>query len=148
MSKKTLDQKVYESLSGALFDSDLVATRLALSFAEMCWAVMLLWPGDTFDRPTYGLRSEIASETAWSAIFLLTSFLQFSIVIQADFHGKFARYFAAWNAALWVFTVVSMVLSVYPPPAAIGGEMALMLSATWIWLRPFIIAEGLQRVHG
>lgn len=31
-------------MTSALFDSDLVATRLALAFAEMCWAIMLFWP--------------------------------------------------------------------------------------------------------
>lgn len=143
-----LRYKVYQSMSRALFDSDLIASRLALSLAEMCWAVMLMWPGDTFIRPTYILMNHVASEHAWAFAFFVTSIMQFSIVVQADYHGKFARYFAGWNAALWVFTVSSMLLSVYPPPAAIGGEIALMVTASWIWLRPFVLAEGLQRAHG
>jgi hypothetical protein len=34
-----------------------------------------------------------------------------------------------------------MLASVYPPPAAIGGEIALALSAFWIWLRPILQCE-------
>lgn len=147
MREQTLRQKVYSSMSEALFDSDLIATRLALALAEMCWAIMLLWPGDTFERPTYHVMSLVAGEYAWAAVFLLTSVLQFTIVVESDFHGKFARYFSAWNASLWVFTVLSMMLSVYPPPAAIGGEMALMVAACWIWIRPFILAEGIRRAY-
>lgn len=143
-----MNLRIYAALSRAIFDSDLIASRLALALAEMCWAAMLLWPGDTFDRPTYSMMGHVANEHTWAFAFFVTSIMQFSIVVQADYHGKFARYFAGWNAALWIFTVVSMMLSVYPPPAAIGGEVALMVTATWIWLRPFILAEGLQRVHG
>lgn len=140
--------RIYAALSRAIFDSDLIASRLALALAEMCWAVMLLWPGDTFTRPTYALMHYVAPERAWAIAFFCTSILQFAIVIQGHYHSKFARCFAGWNASLWVFSVASMMLSVYPPPAAIGGEIALTVTATWIWLRPFVIAEGLQRVHG
>jgi hypothetical protein len=141
----TKPNRVVQSMTDALFDSDLVASRLALALGEACWAIMLLWPGPTFGRPTYHIMSDVASENAWAAAFLLTSILQFTIVIQQDFDGKFARYFSAWNAFLWVFVVGSMLLSVYPPPAAIGGEIALAVSATWIWLRPLIEAEGVRR---
>lgn len=143
-----MSQRVYVALSKALFDSDLVASRLALALAEMCWAAMLLWPGDTFDRPTYSMMGHVENEHTWAFAFFVTSVMQFSIVVQADYHGKFARYFAGWNAALWIFTVTSMLLSVHPPPAAIGGEIALMVTATWVWLRPFVLAEGLHRAHG
>ena len=37
--------KLINNLSKALWDSDLVATRIVLSLSEMFWAVMLLWPG-------------------------------------------------------------------------------------------------------
>lgn len=143
-----MSQRVYVALSRAIFDSDLIASRLALALAEMCWAVTLMWPGDTFIRPTYILMNHVASEHAWAFAFFVTSIMQFSIVVQADYHSKFARYFAGWNAALWVFTVSSMWLSVHPPLAAIGGEIALMVTATWIWLRPFVLAEGLHRAYG
>ena len=45
-------QKLLQGLSRALWDSDMVATRVSLAIGEFLWAVMLLWPGETFDRPT------------------------------------------------------------------------------------------------
>lgn len=138
--------KIIPSMSDALFDSDLVATRLALALAELMWFVMLLWPGDTMSRPTYHIMGEALPEMCWAGIFAITSVLQFSIVIFDQYRETWARLFACWNAALWVFCVGSMLLSVYPPPAAIGGEISLMVAAVWIWVRPLLLQRGAQRV--
>jgi hypothetical protein len=135
--------KLLTSISRLVWDSDMLATRFILSIAEFLWAIMLLWPGDTFMRPTYTGMSAVFNEQAWSAVFLISAATQLSIILMDDFHSKFARYFAAWNGILWFFVVSSMLLSVYPPPAAIAGEMALAAGALWIWLRPYILAEGL-----
>ena len=142
-----MNQKLTTALSRALFDSDLIATRLTLAIAELLWAVLLLWPGETFSRPTYSVMSHVMHEEAWALVFLASSITQFSIVIQADYHCWLARYFAAWNAVMWVFCVTSMLLSVYPPPAAISGEIALALAATWIWLRPFVLLKGIEHAR-
>jgi len=136
-------QRLLQSTSRLLWDSDMVATRFILAYAELLWAIMLIWPGPTFGRPTYTEMATVMREEAWALVFLLSAITQVSIVLMEDFHSRFARYFAAWNAALWVFVVGSMLLSVYPPPAAIAGEIALAFSAFWIWLRPYILAEGL-----
>lgn len=126
-------------LSVAIFDSDLIATRLLLGFAEFLWAVMLFWPGETFDRPTYTLMSAVASETVWACAFGLTSYFQFHVVLNQKQHTLGAHYFALWNAVVWAYVVGSMLLSVYPPPAAIAGEISLMLAATWVFVRPIIL---------
>lgn len=136
-----------ESLSKALFDSDLVATRITLALAEFMWAVMLFWPGDTFARPTYFVMSQVANEITWALLFSITAAFQVTIVVLRDYGGKFARYFSAWNAVMWVFVVSSMLISVYPPPAAVGGEIALACAAAWIWVRPAILAEGYRRAR-
>lgn len=138
--------KILQTMSEALFDSDLVATRLALALGEMCWGIMLFWPGDTFARPTYSLMASLAPEIVWAVVFVVTSALQFSIVVKQAYYRQWARIFAAWNAILWLFCIGSMLASVYPPPAAVGGEIALAVSALWVWVRPYIIAEGQRRV--
>ena len=47
------NNRALHGMSSALFDSDLIASRLALFLAEALWAIMLFWPGDTFDlQPT------------------------------------------------------------------------------------------------
>lgn len=143
----TRPQKMLRALSAALWDSDLVSSRLTLAFGEFCWAIMLFWPGDTFGRPTYSLMAIVFSEEIWGVIFFVSCMTQITIVLLDDMHSTFARYFACWNASLWVYTVYSMLVSVYPPPAAIGGEIALALSACWIWIRPYILAQGYRRVY-
>lgn len=138
-------KNMLQGISRALWDSDLIASRVSLSIAEFMWATMLLWPGDTFGRPTYKIMSHVMNEEAWGLILLLSAATQITIVMVENFHGYCARLFASWNACLWVFLVLSMLLSVYPPPAAIGGEMALALAAVWIWIRPLFLMEGYRR---
>lgn len=135
-----MPEQYLRACSRALWDSDLIASRLTLFLAEALWAVMLLWPGDTFDRPTYTLMAHVAPEWVWALVFGVSAFIQLHVVIGERFHRPCARAFSAWNAALWVFVVVGMMGSVYPPPAAIGGEIALAVLAVWIFVRPYFLA--------
>lgn len=142
-----MGNKIIDSLTHALWDTDLVSSRLVLGIAEMFWAILLFWPGETFSRPTYSMMAHVMCEEAWAVVFALSSATQFTIVIRRDFHCWPARYFAAWNMILWCFVVVSMLLSVYPPPAAISAEITLALATIWIWVRPFLLLEGLRRAE-
>lgn len=139
--------RIVDPLTRAIFDSDLISTRLTLALAEALWFFMLLWPGDTFDRPTYFLMSLAAPECVWALIFGVTAVLQFIIVLRGCFQDGWARIFATWNAGLWCYTVGSMMLSVYPPPAAIAGEISLTVAALWIWARPLLLEIG-ERKYG
>lgn len=133
-------------MSRALFDSDLIATRLALFLAEALWAVMLFWPGDTFERPTYSAMGQYAPELVWATAFGISAVLQLSIVLYQQCAAMWARLFAVWNAALWLAAVVLMIAGVYPPPAAIGGDIALTVSALWIAVRPLYFLRW-ERLH-
>lgn len=137
MARLEKRQRRQDRLAHVLFDSDLMATRVTLAIAEFLWAVMLLWPGDTFGRPTYGLMASIAVEEIWGFIFLVTAWVQWSIVMIGECASPYARVFAFWNSFLWIAVTTSMYFSVYPPPAAISGETALAIAATWIFIRPF-----------
>jgi len=128
-------------MKNALWYSDLKDTRLTLAMAEFMWAIMLFWPGDTFERPTYAHMAAIMAEEWWGIVFLISSFIQVYIVVKEQTNKTWAWYFAGWNFCFWGFTVWSMLASVYPPPAAIGGEIALALAAFWIWLRPILKLE-------
>ena len=134
-------------LAKAMFDDKMVNTRIVLALSEFLWAVLLLWPGDTFTRPTYAHMALVISEEAWGVVFAMSAAMQLTIVLQGDFHSRFARYFAAWNMVLWVYVVSSMLLSVYPPPAAVSGEIVLAGFAFWIWLRPYVIVGWLRRIY-
>ena len=138
--------RLVTNLSKALWDSDLICSRLTLAMAEFFWAVMLLWWGsshDLFARPTYKYMDAVMPAEAWGLLLLLSAGIQVGILLQDDLHSRFARYFAAINAVTWMYIgVVSPLLSVYPPPAAMGGEFALSVTAFWIWVRPYILARG------
>lgn len=144
--KPVLDRGL-RNLSSALFDTDLISTRITLAMAEVLWALMLFWPGDTFVRPTYEIISGVMSETAWAFMFLISGILQISIVLFNQYGKPWTQVFANWNAALWVFVVGASLMSVYPPPAAIGGEIALACAAFWIWARPLIIRDAFNKGH-
>ena len=137
-----MNKRLVNGLSPAFFDSDLVATRLVLAVAEFTWAVMLFWPGNTFDRPTYSAMALVAPELCWATVFLVSSAIQSRIVVMQSFHARGSEMFATFNALLWCSTVGMMLASVYPPPAATGGEIALAMSACWIALRPILLARG------
>lgn len=135
-----MTDKHLRAFSRALWDSDLVASRLTLFAAELLWALMLFWPGETFGRPTYGAMAAIAPEWLWACVYMGSAIVQLRIVTAEAFHERWARWFAGWNAALWLMTVGGMLMSVYPPPAAIGGEIALSALAAWIFARPYFLA--------
>lgn len=138
--------KLLNAFTKVIWDSDLTASRLTLALAEILWAILLLWPGNTFDRGYYHNMANLAPEDIWGAIFLISSVVQFYIANSGRIHTSFARYFAAWNAGLWVL-VISCLASVFPLSASLSGEIALMIIAVWICLRPYIIAEGLRYVR-
>ncbi len=133
-----------DSLTHTLWETNLASTRLVLGLAELTWAVLLIWPGATFGRPTYNGMAAVMAEEAWALVFALSAVTQLTIVIRQDYYCWQARYFAAWNMVLWCFVVVSMLLSVYPPPAAISAEIVLAVASLWIWVRPFLLIKGIE----
>ena len=138
---------IIDSLTHVLWDTHMVMTRLLLGVAEFWWAALLAWPGDTFGRPTYLHMASVMGEESWALVFFASSVTQITIVLRRDFHSALARYFAAWNMVLWVYVVVSMLASVYPPPAAISAEITLAMAAVWIWLRPYLLLRGIERAR-
>ena len=138
-----MNDKMVSAVRRILFEDQFVGTRLILALSEFTWAILLLWPGDSFSRPTYSVMAKVMPEEAWGFVFLASGVTQLSIVLREDFYCALARYFAAWNAALWVYVVISMLLSVSPPPAAVSGEIVLAMAATWIWIKPHIIFNGI-----
>ena len=142
----TMTDTFINAFSRLIWDSDLVGSRFTLALAEFMWGILLLWPGNTFDREYYHNMAYFATESIWGVIFVISSILQFTIVMKNSLHSKCARVFAAWNAALWVLTVGSLLI-IYPLSAALGGEVALALSAVWIFARPYILAEGYKRAN-
>lgn len=140
LNKETpMYKTILPNISRAMFDTDLTNTRITLAFAEFLWAVMLFWPGATFNRPAYFMMSNVMSEITWGFVFLASSMVQLYIALFNHQNRDWAKVFANWNAVLWVFVVGAAMLSVSPPPAAMAGEISLACAAFWIWFRPLIL---------
>lgn len=112
--------------------SDSTAVRFILMVAELTWALTLWWPGETFERPTYKAMALLAPENVWGAILAITGILQGYFILLRRYHGTASIAFSIWNVLLWWFLVFGMYASVYPPPAAISGELALAAAASWV----------------
>lgn len=138
--------KLLKELSYTLWDSDLLVSRVTLAIAEFSWAVMLLWPGDTFERKIYSTMACITSEDVWGLVFLLSAAVQLYIVLSGSIHTKLSELFAGWNAVFWLTAMVSLVLSMkYPASATLSGNIAVSCIAVWIWVRPYILKRGYTR---
>ncbi len=142
-----MTSKFIQSSSRIIWDTDLMSSRFTLAIAEFMWAILLLWPGEVFQRPLYIHLASVMGEDAWGLVFLLSGVTQLTIMLLNDVHSRFARYFAGWNSVLWMYVVISLVISEYPPPASIGGEIAMSIIASWIWVRPYLLAQGYKNVR-
>jgi hypothetical protein len=142
-----MKERFIRSLSKAMWDTDLIATRVWLSLAEFFWALMLLIPADgLFSRPTYKHMATVMSQDQWGIIMLVSAVTQIVIVLQDDYRSRFAQYFAFYNASLWCYVGIwSPLASVSPPPAAMGAEMAAACAAVFIAIRPSILRVGYMR---
>lgn len=137
--------KIVNAATRAMWDSELIASRVILGFAELFWSILMLWPGKNVTTPMHINMLNILSENTWGIIFFVSAILQFIIVMINRFNTISARYFAFCNMCLWAFTVFSIITVTYPPPTVIGGEIALAIAAFWIWARPYILIEGYRR---
>lgn len=145
ITRSTLTNDVWYAVSRLVWDTDLVASRFILAIAEFIWAIMLFLPGNTFPENKVPHLAYLP-EYVWGSIFLFSGLVQLGIVLYEHIRTNFARIFAMFNAFLWIYLVLSILIDSYPPIVGIAGEITLMLTAAWIWLRPYILAEGLYRV--
>ena len=135
-----------DGLADILFKSDLSMTRVTLAIGELFWGIMLLWPGNTFERPTYTVMNYFASEAVWTFMFFVSGFIQLHIASEKR-KGLFERSFSLLNALLWNCVVIMMLLSVFPPPAATGMEFAAALISIWIFARPVVLKNIERKVN-
>lgn len=126
-------------VSAAIFDSDLIATRVCLGAAEALWAIILWWPGETFHRDIYGAMAHVMHEDAWGLVFALLAVTQLTIVALGHFGVAWARYFAGLDFVVWAFACGSIFMAEHPPSGVLAGNLTLMLAAGWVWLRPVLL---------
>lgn len=109
--------------------------NLFLCVSSLLWAALLLWPGHTFDRPTYSMMGQLAPEVAWGIAHLIHSLAG----LYALFLGRNNRTLFALDPVLgcflWTTSAIAMCLSVYPPPAAIAPHIIGAFASWWLLVR-------------
>ncbi len=140
-----MPEKHLRALSRFLWDNDQVSVRIAMAISEALWGVMLLIPGDTFDRQPYSVFKAIAPEELWGAAFIATAVVQIYLILENDFYSKRSRIFGWLNAVVHAFIVGAVMFSVTPPPAALAAEISLTIMAFWIAIRPYLFVIILGR---
>lgn len=123
-------------LNFLFWNKDTSVAQFFIGLASMFWAIMLFWPGDTFERQTYWLMAEMMVEHAWALFFLMNGF--FMIIMSTRVWILNFWIEITWttiSCVLWSASCIAMLLAVYPPPAAISAEISLALAAWWVLVR-------------
>ena len=128
-------QLLWVTVCNLLWRMETTSTRIALALGSLGWGVMLWWPGDTFARPAYSLMAQMLPELGWGSLFLLHGVYSLYSIITNQ-RGKLAFLTeGALGCALWTGSCAGIILSVYPPPAAIAGEISLAFFSWWHLVR-------------
>ena len=127
---------------------DLHATQATLFFAELLWAITLFSPGPTFHRNSYDIMKYlIASEFVWGFMFLTCAFARLTMLSTGKYHTCWSLLFASYSCILWWYVTISMYISSDVPPAAVSGEFALAIAASWIFIRSGWVPVGVRRSY-
>ena len=128
-------------LNLVLWGSDLIATRFFIATASLIWGFLLFWPGETFGRPTYDMMAKFASEPVWAILFTLHGVLSLYALLYNIKSKSLLVFDGVLGCLLWTGSCVAMLLSVYPPPAAISAEIVTAFASWWVLVR---YPEGLK----
>lgn len=112
-------------------------TRPATIFVAISgfhWTWMALWPGETIDRPTYTHMKEIIpTDEGWALVFLTVTVLQMARLFSPPTRNSRWLDFGLKTvaAALYTFTAVACMLSIFPLPMAMADNLTVAMAALW-----------------
>lgn len=125
--------------------TDITPIRFFIACSSVLWGILLFWPGDTFSRPTYFIMAKFASENMWAGLFSLSGFIGLMSIFYDVKHKISLIGEALLGVTLWSSSCIAMLLSVYPPPAAISAEVVAAISSWWILVR---YPSDWSKLHG
>jgi len=125
------------------FDSSTEATRVVVTIGSLLWGMMLLMPGDTFDRPMFSVLTTTAPENIWGMLFLGHGVISALSIVFARCGRLCFVFDGVAGCLLWTAITIGMLLSsVYHPitpefsfPAATSPAIAVTLAAWWLLFR-------------
>lgn len=122
--------------------ADTRIARVWLAMASWAWAVMLLWPGDSFNRSVYHIMDQLAPETVWGLSFLLHGIGEtIRIYCNGSCLQPCPKRSAIIDMAVSVFgcsiyTISSAAMIVtWPLPSAIAPHIVLSFGAWFLTVR-------------
>lgn len=135
--KKTLRQKFAYLFN----ETDLLALRFTVGLASLVWGIMLLIPGDTFERPMFNIVGKAMDELSWSTLFLIhgisvmcSLFACFKLKVLVFSDGVLGCFLWTGMSIGMLATVVNEVNFV-SAPAASGPSLVLALATWWLLIR-------------
>lgn len=131
-----------------LIRSDTTPTRFFLACAALAWAVGLLLPGDTFDRPVYRYMKLFgADENAWVIAWLTYACLMFWRIFSITPRQIVANAVNLYGLALFSTALLAIFFTkTYPFPAGLAPDFVTCLAAFWVFVRTGINSEKGWRV--
>ena len=121
-------------------ESDLIATRFMLALSSLLWGILLLWPGDTFDRSAFSVVKYVMPEEYWGLLYLITGLS----ALYSLFHGNVKKCLIFTDGLLGSFIWSSMAVGMFlgslksdvsSVPAGTAPIIIFALAAWWILIR-------------
>lgn len=118
-----------------LLRSDIEPIRFFIATSSLLWGILLLLPGDTFERPTYTLMASLASEGVWATAHLAHSVTAIYSLFTGAKNKLIFGLDPILGAAIWTTSGIAMLASVSPVPAAIAPHLIGAVAAWWLLVR-------------
>lgn len=124
--------------------SETTSVRAALILNALWWTVLLLLPGNTFERPVYRYMGAIASEDAWASLFTAYAVMATHRLVSEKDSPTMALVVNVVGCLLFGSTCTAIWCSVpYPVPAGLAPDITMALASFWVLMR-----TGLNGVPG
>jgi len=125
--------------------SDTTPTRFMLAITASMWAILLAWPGDTSERPTYAYMVSIAgnhAELKWCTLWALHAGGMWWRIFSSTPSASWALAIHTLGLALFSSAAIGVAMTITPPvPAATAPDFVLALAAFWVLVRTHINSE-------
>ena len=138
MDIKTRVRLVVALLRNMFWGTDIRPAQIMLGLSSLLWALMLVYPGNTFERQTYAVMAVLGSEYAWAAAFALVGVSQLYnsfISVLPEIPAWFSKFDTFLCFVVWATAACSILIAQHPPPAAIAGEIVMAFAAFWVFVR-------------
>lgn len=144
-----------ESLRNRLFQliaySDTTPTRFFLAFAATLWALTLLFPGSTLDRPVYYTMSVVLgtdhAEEKWVVLWGVLAIGLWWRIFSSTPAPRCAVLINYLSVIMYSVSTYSAIATIpYPFPSMIAPGLACVVASIWVLVRTHVNSEDGWRI--